>query len=154
MRKITALWLALTLVLAGMVLDRLASPPKARAASQFANILCDTFAPVSSASSVQAITAPNANMFIYVCNFGFGSIGGSDYSIVEGTGSTCGTGTKAMFGGTTAAAGMGLAANGTFEEGSGVGAILKTAVAGDNVCLIVSGTGPLAGGIAYTLAPF
>lgn len=141
-------------VFTGYEADRLIHPPTSRAASQFATILCDQFTPFSSASSAQVIAAGNANMFIYVCNFGFGSIGGSSYSIVEGTGTTCATNTKAMFGGTTAATGMGLAANGTFEEGSGVGAVLKTAVPGDNVCVIQSGTGPLAGGFAWTSAAF
>lgn len=128
--------------------------PPAHAASQFANIVCDNFSAVSSATSVQVITAGGTNQFIYICSVGFGSIAGSTFSIVEGTGSTCATNIKAMSGGTTAAAGVGLAANGTFTEGSGTGAILKTAVAGDNVCIIAAGTGPLAGAVAWTSGPY
>jgi hypothetical protein len=129
-------------------------PAAVEAQATFAPIQCNSYAPFSSASSFQVITAGNANMFVYVCNFGTGSIGGSTYSIVEGTGTTCATNTKAMFGGTTAATGMGLAANGTFEMGSGIGPLLKTAVAGDNVCFIVAGTGPLAGSMVFVQQPF
>lgn len=150
-----AIFLVLTLVFAlGGGFEDWLHPRHARAASSFATIVCDNFAPYSSAASAQAITAGGPNNFVYICSFGFGSIGGSTYSIVEGTGTTCATNTKAMFGGTTAATGAGLAANATFEEGSGVGAVLKTQVAGDNVCVISSGTGPLAGNFASTQAPY
>ncbi len=124
------------------------------APSTFAPISCDTPVAISSASSVQIYTAPNVNMFGYICSLGLGSIGGSNFSIVEGTGSTCGTGTLAMFGGTTAATGIGLAANGIFDEGSGTGFILRTKVAGDNICILMSGTGPLAGNAAMTIASY
>jgi hypothetical protein len=129
-------------------------PQPVHGQATFAPIQCSSYAPFSSAPSFQVITAGNANMFVYVCNFSTGSIGGSTYSIVEGTGTTCATNTKAMFGGTTAATGIGLAANGAFETGAGVGAILKTAVAGDNVCFIAAGTGPLAGSMAFVQQPF
>lgn len=153
--RLFAVVFSITLVLVIMDgFDRLTPPHTVHAASSFATIVCDNFAPYSSAASAQAITAGGPNNFIYVCNFGFGSIGGSSFSIVEGTGTTCATNTKAMFGGTTAATGAGLAANATFEEGSGVGAVLKTQVAGDNVCVISSGTGPLAGNFASTQAPY
>ena len=157
--QLSAVCLAVVFVIGLTLVDSIRIPvfwhPRpVHAASSFATIVCDNFSPYSSAASAQAIAAGGANNFIYVCNFGFGSIGGSSFSIVEGTGTTCATNTKAMFGGTTAATGAGLAANATFEEGSGVGAVLKTQVAGDNVCVISSGTGPLAGNFASTQAPY
>lgn len=124
-----------------------------KAASTFAPIQCDNFKPISSASSVQIVTA-GATQFVYICSFSFGSIGGSTFSFVEGTGTTCASNTLAMAGGTTAAAGYGLTANGTINSGSGTGPIMKAAVVGDNVCLIVAGTGPLAGVVGWTSQPF
>jgi hypothetical protein len=130
-------------------------PPMVHAAPlQNAMPVCDTSTPVSSASSVQVITAGSALNFIYVCGYNFGSIAGSSFSIVEGGGTVCATNTLAMDGGTTAAAGIGLAANGTVNFGSGSGMILKTKVPGDNVCIIMSGTGPLAGAMTWTSANF
>jgi hypothetical protein len=145
---------ALLGVFGALLFSHFENPPKAHAASQFANIVCDNFKPISSAASLQIITAGNANMFIYICAEQFGSIGGSTFSIVEGTGATCVTNTAAMVGGTTGATGIGLAANGVITTGSGTGAITRTAVAGDNVCIIMAGAGPLAGAVAWTTAPF
>lgn len=128
--------------------------PPIHAASTFAPQQCDNWQAVSSASSVQIITAGNASQFIYICSDQFGSIGGSDFSMVEGIGTLCATNITAMIGGTTAATGIGLAANGTTNAGSGTGAITKTKTAGDNVCLIISGTGPLAGVVGWTAGPY
>lgn len=121
----------------------------------FAPFQCNASVAVSSASSVQVVTAANSNSFVYVCAMSLGSIAGSDFSIVEGTGTTCATNTAALAGGTTAATGYGLAANGSpIQDGGGVGYILKTKTAGDNVCLIVSGTGPLAGFLTTAQQPY
>lgn len=131
----------------------IAQPPKVHAASTYAPVACDSFKPISITSNTQIVTG-GANEFVYICSITFGSIGGSSFSVVEGTGSTCGTGTAAVAGGTTAAAGYGLAANGTMNAGSGVGAIMKTATMGDNVCIFPSGTGPLAGVVSFSQQPF
>lgn len=147
---IVALICGAALFLAGVYTALLTSPRPVAAQSTYAPIQCNQSVPVSSASSVQVITAANANMRIVICSVSLGSIGGSSFSIVEGTGSTCATNIKAMAGGTTAAAGWGIAANGSpVQFGSGLGPEMSTQVIGDNVCLIVAGTGPLAGTIAY-----
>lgn len=128
-------------------------PPKVHAASTFGPISCDNWKSVSITSNTQIVTT-GATQFIYLCSLSFGSIGGSSFSIVEGTGTTCATNTAAVAGGTTAATGYGLAANGNMNSGSGTGAIAKTAVAGDNVCIYPTGTGPLAGVVGWTSQPF
>jgi len=128
--------------------------PSARAASQFANIICDSFTPVSTAANVQIIAAGNANMFVYICSYNLNAGATDAFSIVEGTGVVCATGTKAMVGATTAAAGLALANNGTVNFGGGNGAVTKTTVAGNNVCLLVSTAGPLSGVVGWTQAPF
>lgn len=129
-------------------------PPRVHAASQFATILCDSFKPVSIAIDTTVITAPNANMFIYVCSYNLGTGVANNFSIVEGTGTVCATGLAAMVGSTTAASGLNLAANGILNYGGGSGVVTKTAVAGDNVCILRSSAGPLAGVIGYTVMPF
>ena len=128
--------------------------PSVRASSQFANIICDNFTPVSAAANVQIVTAGNANMFVYICSYNLNAGAVDAFSIVEGTGAVCATGTKAMVGATTAAAGLALANNGTVNFGGGNGAVTKTTVAGNNVCLLVSTAGPLTGVVGWTQASF
>jgi hypothetical protein len=127
-------------------------PPRpAHAQSVYAPFQCRNSVAVSSASSVQIVTASNSNMIIFVCSISLGSIGGSSFSMVEGTGSTCGTNTVAVAGGTTAAAGYGIAANGSpVAVGGGIGPVAHTVTRGDNLCLIIAGTGPLAGVVSYS----
>lgn len=140
----------LTTLLWACVYTATEPPRPVQAASQFAPIACQFSKAFSSATSIVMITHPSTTSWIYICNFAAGSIGGSAFSIVEGTGTTCGTNTAAMAGGTTAAAGFGMSANGSpVQFGSGVGTVMRTITAGDDVCLIISGTGPLAGTVAY-----
>lgn len=134
---------------------KVATPSPATAApSSFATILCDNFTPVSTAADVIVITAGGPNNFIYICSYNLVAGTGDNFSIVEGTGALCVTGTKAMVGGTTAATGMFIAANGVLSYGSGTGAVAKTTVAGNNVCILRSSVGPLAGVIGSTQAPY
>jgi hypothetical protein len=70
---------------------------------------------------------------------------------IEGTGATCGTGSAGMAGGTTAASGYNLAANGGIAEGSGLGTVLSTVTTGDSVCLVTSAATQLSGGLEYTI---
>jgi len=125
----------------------------------FAPLQCTQSTPVSSATSVQVITANTGAavpaQYIYICSVSLGSIGGSSFSIVEGTGSVCATNTVALAGGTTAATGYGIAANGSpVQFGGGIGPVMRTKTPGDNVCLIIAGTGPLAGTVAFAQQPF
>jgi len=125
------------------------------AASSFAPIVCDQFKPFSLSANGQLVTAGNANMFVYICSFVFGNSNAAaqPVSIVEGTGSTCATNTLGVIGNTTAAGGLAIPISNTINSGSGTGAIAKTAVAGDNVCLFTGG-GPIGGSISWTTAPF
>lgn len=133
-------------------IDRHVHPHPVHAASQFANIICDGFTPVSAAADTQVITAGGPNNFIYICSYNFNAAAADIFSLVEGTGSVCGTNTKAMVGAVTAAAGLSLATNGTINYGGGSGAVTKTTVAGNNVCLLRTTAGPLSGVIGWTQA--
>src|SRR6267142_238102 len=139
-----AICVAMALILAVFVCyeaDTYIHPRPSKAASQFANILCDNYTPVSAAANTQIVTAGNANMFVYVCSYNFNAGAADIFSMVEGTGSTCGTGTKAMVGNSTAVGGLSLATNGTINFGGGNGAVTRTTVAGNNVCLLVTTAG-------------
>lgn len=137
------------------ILSTVTNPPPAHAASQFATILCDKFTPISqAATTTQLVTAGNGNMFIYVCSYNLAAGTADNFSFIEGTGATCGTNTLAVVGSTTAANGINMAANGNINFGGGSGAVAKTAVAGDNLCLVSSTAGPLAGVIGTTQQPF
>lgn len=133
--------------------DTYIHPRPTKAASQFANIICDSYTPVSISANTRIVLAGNANMFVYICSYNLNASAALTFSIVEGTGATCGTGTAAMVGGVTAAAGPSLGIAGTINFGGGNGAVTKTVVAGDSVCVFPS-AGTLAGVVGWTQAPY
>jgi hypothetical protein len=67
-------------------------------------------------------------------------------SLLEGTGTNCGTGTTAIIGGTSAS--YGLSATGGFH-GVSDRITIPTKVAGDNVCLIQDAAVNVSGMITY-----
>jgi hypothetical protein len=156
-KKLEALILlvpALLLVAVGGMIEEWVRPRPAHAASQFANIICDNFTPVSAISAnTRVVLAGNANMFVYVCSYNLNASAALTFSIVEGTGATCGTGTAAMVGGATAANGLSLGIAGTVNYGGGAGAVTKTVVSGDSVCIFPS-AGNLSGVVGWTQMAF
>jgi len=80
-----------------------------------------------------------------ICNVLLISTGAETISIVEGTGSTCGTGTLAVMGSTTAANGMPPPANGGWSYGNGAASVAAQAKPGNDLCLLKSGAGIIAG---------
>lgn len=101
-----------------------------------------TFVPISQTANTQLVTGTASNR-VYVCSFMVTQASASTqtYSLVNGTGTTCGTGTAAMIGGATAATGMHL----PLSLGGGVAAVAKSTADASNVCLLQSGTDRLAG---------
>ena len=153
MKKLSIAFLvvAFAAIISAVIGMWLEQPPRVHAASTFGNILCDNFKPVSTTANAQIITAGGPTQFIYVCSYNL-TIGTAEtVSMVEGTGATCGTGTAAMVGGTTAAAGVSI---GSINYGGGSGVVTRTVTAGDNVCLLKSGAGTLAGVVGWTSQPF
>lgn len=106
------------------------------------------YAPISiTTNTTTQITLINgvASEHTYICHIHLftGSI--NNVALVEGSGSTCGTGTLGLIGGATAANGWNFVANQGLVEGTGTNAIAETSVAANNVCIITSSSGPLAG---------
>lgn len=115
----------------------------------FGVLACESFQPVNTTVSTLLITGL-AGQNVYICSVNFVVGAADNIALVEGTGATCGTGTAGIFGGSTAATGWNLAANGQVTFGSGLGMIGKTGTTGDNVCLLVSAASQVSGGITFT----
>jgi len=111
--------------------------------------MCDNWKPVSITANTQILTGVAAKQ-TYICSINLIVSAADNVALVEGTGTTCGTGTAGMAGGATAATGWNFAANGGLAHGTGHGAIARTATAADNVCLLVSGTAQVSGVISWT----
>lgn len=104
---------------------------------------------ISAAATAKIITGV-AGTQTYICSFDIvNGTPAQNVALVEGTGATCGTATAGMAGGTTAATGWNLGANQTFVKGNGEAWVYATAVKGDNVCLLFSGTTQLSGSVQY-----
>lgn len=86
---------------------------------------------------------------IFVCYARFVAAVAEIVSFTEGTGSNCGTGTKAVSGSTTAANGESYAANGGTSAGNGIGTIAVTANPGSDLCLAQSGAQRVSGNITF-----
>ena len=97
-------------------------------------------------ASGQIISGSN---YAFLCSVLLVTATAQNIAFVEGTGTTCGTSTAALAGGATAATGENWAANGGFTLGSGQAWVMKTATSGDNVCVLLSGSGQASGNVTY-----
>lgn len=105
---------------------------------------------INTTSSVQLITGTSGKQ-TYVCwiQFGIDATGSDNVALVEGTGTLCATSIAGMAGGTTAATGWNLLANGSVTGGAITSWGYKTATTADNVCLIVSAANQISGVVQY-----
>lgn len=108
------------------------------------------FVPISQTSSTQLANGM-ASLRFYVCHILAVQAGSSTqtFSLVSGTGSTCGTSTGAVIGATSAANGMAA----SFSHGTGGFTVAKSDTDGEHLCLLQSGSDQIAGAISYVLAP-
>lgn len=113
-----------------------------------------TYGSFSGTANTQLIAGTSAKK-IYFCSWNDQNGGtATNYAIVEGTGSVCGTGTAAfpgLSGGTTAATGWNVGANGGRTMGNGAAAIAGAATNADNVCVLVSAANQLNIGYSYVV---
>jgi hypothetical protein len=115
--------------------------------------VCDSFANIQQTAGAQIVTGVSGRR-IYVCSINLVSATAQNVAIVAGTGTVCATTTVAvpgLSGGATAATGWNLSANGGIAHGGGLGAIAKTTVNADNLCVLQSSSGQLSGGISYAI---
>ena len=109
-------------------------------------------AAINLTASGQVITG-TASKKTWICSIDIVSATAQNIALVEGTGTTCATNIFGLAGGTTAATGWNLAANGGLTKGSGVGTVISPSADANataaNVCLLLSGTGQTSGQITY-----
>ena len=103
---------------------------------------------ISVTANTQLVAGVSAKK-VYVCSISLVAGAATNVAIVEGTGSVCGTGTAGVLGGSTAATGYNLAANGGIAYGSGAGSVAQTATAADALCILVSAANQVSGNIQY-----
>jgi hypothetical protein len=110
---------------------------------------------VITSGTTTRIIAPSASNKTYLCAFFMKASAADNVGVVEGTGGTCGTGTAALIGGTTAANGFvfGTAGDGIMMQAGGKVAIVQTAGTNVDTCLITTTTGPLIWSAKYVQAP-
>jgi hypothetical protein len=107
-----------------------------------------TFAKISQTANTQIITGASSKQ-TYICSLSLVTAAANNVALVEGTGTTCGTSTAGVMGGSTAATGWNFGANGGMAMGDGIGTIGQTATAADNVCVFVSAAVQLSGAIGW-----
>jgi hypothetical protein len=118
---------------------------------------CKTNTPTYDSFSLTANTrliVGTAAKKIYFCSFNIVVGAATNVAIVEGTGSTCGTGTAklpGLSGGTTAAGGWNFAANGGLTFGNGDAALAQEGTSADDVCILVSAANQVTGAYKYVV---
>jgi hypothetical protein len=106
------------------------------------------FVPISQTTGTQLLTG-TTSMRTYVCAIHIVTATAQNIALVSGTGTVCATSLGAMAGGTTAATGWNLAANGGLVLGNGGATVAKSDTDADNVCLLQSSTGQISGTLSY-----
>lgn len=106
---------------------------------------CPFVATISVTANTQLVTNAG-NQFLHVCTFSVVIAAAESISLVEGTGSTCGTATRGLYGGTAASAAF--AANGGVAMVSDR-IIVPMQVRGDHLCLLKSAANNASGTLVY-----
>jgi len=103
----------------------------------------------SGATNVQVV-APVSGKKIYLCSISIIAGAAAHFNVIEGTGGACTTANEAaVYGSTTAASGMSLAANGGWTVGSGNGTIGQTATAANGICVLTDSSVQFGGNMMY-----
>lgn len=104
---------------------------------------------VSTATTTLMVTGVSGRQ-VHITSFHLLTNAANSVAWIEGTGATCGTGSAGMAGGTTAASGYNLAANGGIAM-AGYGDVLATSTTGDSVCIVTSAATQLSGFFKYAI---
>ena len=106
---------------------------------------------IATGTTTNVITGTSAKK-LYICQIILTTGIANNVTVIEGTtGGTCGSGTAGIFGGTTTGTGFVFPANGGVSIGMGGYAVAQTATNANDICIITSASGPLAGGITYVV---
>jgi hypothetical protein len=110
--------------------------------------LAKTSVAISQTAGTQLITGTSAKNN-YICSIFALGADAENMSLIGGTGTVCATTSHAYIGGTTAANGPNFAANGGFVAVAGNATVVRGTTTAENVCLLQSGSGRVAGWITY-----
>ena len=89
----------------------------------------------------------------YVCSFVIVTAGANNIALVDDDTDNCASVTSGLAGGTTAATGFNLAANGGLVIGNGAGSVFQTNGTNRVLCLITSATTQASGNMQVVAAP-
>lgn len=103
------------------------------------SVVCNVKLPINQTASTDLHTFTN---HIYICGITLVTATAQNISVVAGTGTTCGTSTEAMIGGTTAS--MAFAANGGMSS-MGFQPTEESTGTGQHLCVLQSSTGNVSG---------
>lgn len=106
-----------------------------------------------STATTTRILSPSASNRHYICYILLQTDAANNVAVIEGTGGTCGTGTAAIMGGTTAGTGLHLSANGGLQAGQGRAWVWRTAGTNVDLCLVTSAATQLTGTVKYVNLP-
>jgi hypothetical protein len=112
-----------------------------------------TYQTFSITANTKIITGTSAKK-VFFCSFNIVVGAATNVAVVEGTGTVCATGTATypgLSGGTTAATGWNLAANGGLTFGNGAASIGGETTNADDVCIFVSAANQTSGGYSYVV---
>jgi hypothetical protein len=112
---------------------------------------CTAFVAISQTADTQLVTG-TAGQRIYICALTIIANAAETVNLISGTGTVCATSPTAIYGSTTEANGMSLAANGGFANVAAQ-PFVRTSVDGDNLCLTQVGTSRVTGMLSYMVAP-
>lgn len=108
---------------------------------------------LTSAATTEIINASASNT-VYICSIAIGpTAGANNVALVEDATNACASPDAGLYGGTTAANGWNIAANGGLTLGSGTSTVTFTASTNVDVCLISSTAAVTPYVITYVLAP-
>jgi hypothetical protein len=108
---------------------------------------------ISQTAGAQLITG-TASERIYICSLHIVTATAQNIALVSGTGTVCASDPSGVvgFGGSTAATGWNFAANGGIQMAYNPASYGHTDTDADNVCLLMSGSGQISGGLTYVSA--
>lgn len=109
---------------------------------------------ISTATTTEAINGAGAANNVYICSVAIGPTAGvQNIALVEDDTDNCASPTAGLAGGTTAASGWNIAANGGTNFGGGNSTVAQTTGLNRYVCFISSASQQASGTMTYVLAP-
>lgn len=109
-----------------------------------------TISPFFLAVNTSVVIVPGtAAKRTYVCAINYGQAAQDNVSFIEGSNASCVGSQAVVNGSSTSVNGVPYAANGGMTYGVGIGTVMQTATAANNLCLLHSGTTSISGGLSF-----